>query len=312
MMYAYNKARFYVQLEDDVIATPGYASTMKAFALQQQSNAWFILEFSSLGFIGKLFRSSDVPRIVYFLMMFYKDKPVDWLLDSMLWVKVCNPEKTPKHCLAEKSKLRIKFKPSLFQHVGKESSLKGKRQVLVDKDFKNQPMFQVHLNPQAIIKTTFETYQHYTADAAYLGQSYFWGLAPHAGDVIRFCFKHPAIIEKFKFKSGMNDHPGDIFTNATVEVLTVAQKDMVDNERKNVVLEGVDTDEFPNKEARIKDEYKQKDYIQVGRFSPLGIASSKIPTSIGQIAELRIRVLQHQNENWVALSEIHIAEKTKR
>ena len=25
--------------------------------------------------------------------MFHKDKPVDWLLDHILWVKVCNPEK---------------------------------------------------------------------------------------------------------------------------------------------------------------------------------------------------------------------------
>jgi len=25
--------------------------------------------------------------------MFYRDKPVDWLLDHLLFVKVCNPEK---------------------------------------------------------------------------------------------------------------------------------------------------------------------------------------------------------------------------
>lgn len=25
--------------------------------------------------------------------MFHKDKPIDWLLDHILWVKVCNPEK---------------------------------------------------------------------------------------------------------------------------------------------------------------------------------------------------------------------------
>ena len=25
--------------------------------------------------------------------MFHKDKPVDWLMDHILWVKVCNPEK---------------------------------------------------------------------------------------------------------------------------------------------------------------------------------------------------------------------------
>jgi len=30
---------------------------------------------------------------VEFILMFYRDKPVDWLLDHLLYVKVCNPEK---------------------------------------------------------------------------------------------------------------------------------------------------------------------------------------------------------------------------
>lgn len=43
--------------------------------------------------IGKLFRTSDLPTIVEFFLMFHKDKPVDWLLDHILWVKVCSPDK---------------------------------------------------------------------------------------------------------------------------------------------------------------------------------------------------------------------------
>ena len=43
--------------------------------------------------IGKLFRTSDLPMVVEFFLMFHKDKPIDWLLDHILWVKVCNPEK---------------------------------------------------------------------------------------------------------------------------------------------------------------------------------------------------------------------------
>lgn len=44
-------------------------------------------------FSGKLFRTSDLATLVEFILLFYKDKPVDWLLDHILWVKVCNPEK---------------------------------------------------------------------------------------------------------------------------------------------------------------------------------------------------------------------------
>lgn len=42
---------------------------------------------------GKMFKSLDLSLIVEFILMFYKDKPIDWLLDHILWVKVCNPEK---------------------------------------------------------------------------------------------------------------------------------------------------------------------------------------------------------------------------
>eukprot|EP00794_Sanderia_malayensis_P007277 gene7277-8088_t len=308
MMYAHNKAPFYVQLEDDIVASPSYASTIKSFVLQQESNDWFILEFSILGFIGKLFKSTDVIKFVDFILMFHKNKPVDWLLDHILTVEICNPEKDNKHCTTEKNKLKIRFKPSLFQHVGKESSLKGKRQALVDKDFKSQSVFQAHLNPKAIVKSTFETYQRYTPEEAYLGRTFFWGLTPHAGDVIRFCFKHPTLIERFKFRSGMSDHPGDILTNATVEVLTVAQKDKADA-KKNTSIDSNEIPTLGDKMNKIKFEYKSKDYVKVGSFSTIGVASGKIGSYIGPVAEIRIRVIQHKNENWVALSEIHITER---
>lgn len=40
-----------------------------------------------------MFKSLDLSLIVEFMLMFYKDKPIDWLLDHIMWVKVCNPEK---------------------------------------------------------------------------------------------------------------------------------------------------------------------------------------------------------------------------
>lgn len=42
---------------------------------------------------GKMFKSRDLPVVVEFFLMFYRDKPIDWLLDYFLTVKVCNPEK---------------------------------------------------------------------------------------------------------------------------------------------------------------------------------------------------------------------------
>ena len=50
---------------------------------------------------GKMFKSSDLPMVVHFFLMFHRDKPIDWLLDHLLYVKVCNPEKdsvSTLHC----------------------------------------------------------------------------------------------------------------------------------------------------------------------------------------------------------------------
>lgn len=45
-----------------------------------------------------MFQSPDITLIVEFIFMFYKEKPIDWLLDHILWVKVCNPEKDAVSC----------------------------------------------------------------------------------------------------------------------------------------------------------------------------------------------------------------------
>ncbi|NWI94905.1 MGT4B acetylglucosaminyltransferase, partial [Pitta sordida] len=195
MLYAQPKGTFYLQLEDDIIAKPDYIASIKSFAAQQ-SQDWMVLEFSQLGFIGKLFKSEDLPLIVEFFLMFYKDKPIDWLIDHLLWAKVCNPEKDATHCEQEKSKLRIRAKPSLFQHIGIYSSLTGKIQNLKDRDFGQNVLHKAHNNPPAKVDTSLKTYQQYTLEKIYKGEDCFWASAPVAGDYIRFTFLNPLKVEK--------------------------------------------------------------------------------------------------------------------
>ncbi|MEQ2166625.1 Alpha-1,3-mannosyl-glycoprotein 4-beta-N-acetylglucosaminyltransferase B, partial [Goodea atripinnis] len=168
---------------------------------------------------GKMFKSLDLSLIVEFMLMFYKDKPIDWLLDHIMWVKVCNPEKDAKHCDRQKANLRIRFKPSLFQHVGTHSSLAGKIQKLKDKDFGKQTLHKGHANPQAEVTTSLKTYQHFTLEKAYAGEDFFWAFTPVAGDFIRIRFFTPVRIERFFFRSGNIEHPGDKLFNTSVEVL---------------------------------------------------------------------------------------------
>lgn len=129
MAYAHQKGAFYVQLEDDILTKKGFITIMKRFALEKTAKKeqvpWFVLDFCQLGFIGKMFKSADLPWLITFFQMFFNDKPVDWLLSNMIYTKVCSIEKDGKSCKQDMSKLWIHYKPSLFQHIGTTSSLKG-------------------------------------------------------------------------------------------------------------------------------------------------------------------------------------------
>ncbi|CDR00950.1 unnamed protein product [Oncorhynchus mykiss] len=150
----------------------------------------------SLLLSGKMFQAPDLNLIVEFILMFYKEKPIDWLLDHILWVKVCNPEKDAKHCERQKSSLRVRFRPSLFQHVGLHSSLAGKIQKLTDKDFLKPLLHKIHVNPPAEVSTSLKVYQGHTLEKTYLGEDFFWAINPTAGDYVLFKFDKPINIER--------------------------------------------------------------------------------------------------------------------
>ncbi|KAM4807703.1 alpha-1,3-mannosyl-glycoprotein 4-beta-N-acetylglucosaminyltransferase-like protein MGAT4D [Rhinophrynus dorsalis] len=280
MLYAQPKGTYYLQLEDDVVAKPQFFQYLKNFAVQQISDEWMILEFSQLGFIGKMFKSKDLPFLTEFFLMFYKDKPIDWLLDHFLWVKVCNPEKDAKHCDRQKSSLRIRYRPSLFQHIGTHSSLAGKIQNLKDKDFDKKLLYKAHPNPPAKVSTTLKVYQQYNLEKAYIGQECFWTFSPVAGDSILFEFEQPQLVKGYLFKSGNIEHPGDKLFNTTVQVLP--EKRIARLELGNKI----DADGF----------------ISIGKFVN-GIAEGEISPSIGKIKAIRLKILS-ESPVWALLSEV--------
>ncbi|XP_038256357.1 alpha-1,3-mannosyl-glycoprotein 4-beta-N-acetylglucosaminyltransferase-like protein MGAT4D isoform X5 [Dermochelys coriacea] len=320
MLYAQSKGTFYLQLEDDIVAKPQYIQKIKTFALKQPSDEWMILEFSQLGFIGKLFRTKDLPLIVEFFLMFYKDKPIDWLLDHLLWVKVCSPEKDPKHCEQQKAYLRIRSKPSLFQHVGIHSSLAGKIQNLKDKDFGKNMLHKAHVNPPAKVTTSLRIFQHYTLEKAYEGMDCFWAFSPVAGDYILFTFLQPLKVEGYLFRSGNMEHPGDKLFNTTVEVWPAAETELL----KDAVGHGGKVNDQTTKDGYLKTGYwdvrdpliqvppqpdekkgcEQGSAIIPGIFDN-GIAEGIISPSVGKIQAIRLSI-HSDSPVWALLSEILI------
>uniref|UniRef100_A0A673KB81 Alpha-1,3-mannosyl-glycoprotein 4-beta-N-acetylglucosaminyltransferase A n=1 Tax=Sinocyclocheilus rhinocerous TaxID=307959 RepID=A0A673KB81_9TELE len=268
MMYAVNKGVYYVQLEDDIVAKPNYFATMKNFALQLATEDWMILEFSQLGFIGKMFQAPDLNLIVEFIFMFYKEKPIDWLLDHILWVKVCNPEKDAKHCERQKSSLRIRFRPSLFQHVGLHSSLAGKIQKLTECcPFKTEGMHNIDTPLICVF------WLRYLSSP----QS-----CPCPASVCTCVFiKNPSLIGRFLFRSGNQEHPGDKIENTTVEILP-----------------------FSDAELKTKEKYKQTEdrFYKLAQFEK-GVAEGTVDPAFNPVVAVRLTV-QKNSAVWAIISEV--------
>jgi len=287
MMYAQWRGTFYVQLEDDILTKPYFIATMRDFALEKTAahEPWFVIDFCQLGFIGKMFSSSSLPLLIQFLLSFYNDKPGDWLLDNVIQTKVCKLDQDFKKCQKEKQSLWIHYKPSLFQHIGTHSSLKGKVQKLKDKQFGKVSLFTPHRNPPATFDTKIKHYKQYSLTRAYRGETFYWGLVPQPGDFILFKFNEPTALSGFKFVSGNAEHPSDRFEETTIEIKP----------------------SDPNVDLTTLNLQKNSEgYYIVGYFDENGVAEGDINARIvGKLKELRI-VVGKSHENWAILSELYL------
>ena len=90
---------------------------MKSFADNNNSKKWLVLGVCKLGFIGKMFKMSDLSLFIEFFITFYKDKLVDWLLSDVISTKVCSPEMDDKACNLAKHKKCFRYPKELFKHI---------------------------------------------------------------------------------------------------------------------------------------------------------------------------------------------------
>ncbi|CAG5104375.1 Oidioi.mRNA.OKI2018_I69.chr1.g1222.t1.cds [Oikopleura dioica] len=129
------KFPLYLQLEDDVQINAGFFNFISNQLKSLEKKDWFSLEFSPLGFIGKLFKSESLQALTHYSKLFFDVKPIDWIYWSYIRMKVCSPEWDKKKCQAEIRKVAISCtsKTPLLSHIGSISSLDGKVQHLVER-----------------------------------------------------------------------------------------------------------------------------------------------------------------------------------
>ena len=245
-----------------------------------------------------MFKSADLSMFAIMFLIFRNDKPVDWILSDFAKTKYCRSDKDVKECRKQMASHWLYSRPSLFQHVGTHSSLKGKVQKLRDKNFGKLNLFKPHAdNPPASASTSLRIYKQFSIERAYKGETYFWAYEPSVSDYVTFNFSDPPQITGFLFRSGDGEHPEDKFpVNTTIEVLPVSDKvrdELKDSSSIRLVMKSLaGTAAAPG-----------DGYHVVGLFKGNGIAEGEIPSEIGPIRSLRIRV-NTDSQRWVILSEV--------
>lgn len=307
MLHAWTRGKYYIQLEDDIQATPGYVTGMKEGILNNYGD-WFLLQFSTLGFIGRLFRSSDVPKVLEFLLMFFSSKPCDWLLEDFLRVKVCGHGDKWSLCVHKIKSIARILTPSLFQHEGLHSSFTGNLNKLKDKSF-GKDGHKIFINPPlAGVITTLQVYSNYDIYSVYNGDNIFWASNPKEGDVIDFIFDHSIHLTKILIQSGDKNHVDDIFKDTTIEILP--ENFVVDGEmtRTNGTLSDQES------QANIK----RKDYVPqlktandtfhtLGMFDTSGNFNFDIPEKFGRVWILRL-CMHSNSQTWVIINKIELQQ----
>ena len=215
--YCQDLSEYYLQLEDDVMSSPEFVQSIRGFLEINKHKKWTTLEFSELGFIGKLVRSSELPRLAQFMLFFYEDQPVDFLL------------KYYNHLSAQEGMFR--HAPSIFQHIGVQSSLRNKEQELIDHFFEanNARKYQSD-NPPAVLYSSIEAFSMYVPQLAYSSKpGYFWGKTPIMGDTFLVVFESPVRLSRVVIETGSETYPDDILRSGKLEASPVVMTVSLDS-----------------------------------------------------------------------------------
>ena len=203
-LYSQHLATYYIQMEDDIYTIPGYLKVIKDY-MAEFKDPWTCLEFSELGFIGKLYHSADLEKLAKMVLLFYEEQPCDF---TFLYFNI-QMLQFYRHI----------HRPSIFQHVGIHSSLPGKIQPLKDRFFDDFSKKLKGDNPPAKIYTNMKTDHDFLPEMAYSqSDGYFWSKGNAAnGDIYVIVFNEPSHVDRIAIVTGSREHPEDKIENGKVE-----------------------------------------------------------------------------------------------
>ncbi|KAM7049956.1 alpha-1,6-mannosyl-glycoprotein 4-beta-N-acetylglucosaminyltransferase-like [Molossus nigricans] len=175
MNFATHHSDYFLVVEDDVKCASGFVTQIATAVSAWANRPWVTLEFSQLGFTGKLFRTGDLPRFTHFLLLFYREMPCDSLLSHF-------------HDLMQQTP--IQFLPSLFQHLGNSSSF--------EEEDVGSPS-----NPAASVHTSLQVANDSVPSHAYsLDENFFYTKSAEAGSHLTVVLDVPAQVSRVQVLTG--------------------------------------------------------------------------------------------------------------
>ena len=274
-LYAPNISRYYIQIEDDVRCANGFVPSIQRFLerLAERRRQWTIVEFSSLGFIGKLLHSTDLRTFAHFLLLFYQEQPVDFLINQFR--------------LAMAQGEVILCKPTLFQHVGLRSSLrlKNKDITLKDKFFNDGTQPQAN-TMSAVVVSSMGAQSGYLPQQAYDGDTFFWAKTPLNGSTVDVTFSAPVRLSRVSVSTGDSLHRFDILRSGVLEACTGPRRTSAGQD-------------CPSSQV-----------VQLGQFVS-GSIDVTVPPSTMPVHSLRVRVTRAQ-DTWIIFRRISVYQSRRK
>ncbi|XP_060118460.1 alpha-1,3-mannosyl-glycoprotein 4-beta-N-acetylglucosaminyltransferase C-like [Heteronotia binoei] len=257
-----NLSWYYLMLEDDIVCANNFVLIIQNH-VKNEVKSWTTIAFSSLGFIGKLFHSSDLIKLARFLLMFYDQMPGHWLLEHF-------------HQSQNQRDLMV-FRPSLFQHIGRVSSFHNVETQLQDAEFQedNEDFGDF---PTASCFTNIPVFADYVPEKVCPpAKGLFWGKNITSQSFFTIVFASPIVPQKIQIYTGSAEYNQDILLYGYVEIgrLKIHTHDgatclLFDRigEFNNGVFEIKDINSMDDIDClRIQATTSQKQWLQIRRIS---------------------------------------------
>ncbi|XP_063128156.1 MGAT4 family, member E isoform X1 [Rattus norvegicus] len=182
MSFATKLSPYFLLIEDDVFCAPNFVDHIRSKVIGRKPNTWVLLEFSNMGILGKLLHSKDLPLLTRFLLLFHKERPLDWLIRHFCTL------------LAQQSP--ILYRPFLFYHRLTHSTFTNN---VTDQE-QDLPC------PDSLTGTVFTDMRFsdvHSPQAAYtLDESFFWSYNVSTGNYLILILNNPANLDRVQVRTG--------------------------------------------------------------------------------------------------------------